>query len=368
MIQTAGAVELFEAPPALPKIKWLKGPSFDEAKQPIRILYFWATWCVPCRRVRVALADLVKKYPDQIAVAAFSNEDEEVVQKYLATTYANEPSTFSYGLIDKDTSKPGSFENVPYFPYTYILKSGTVIWKGLAGYPKGETEKLIEEIVSGKWDEKRAREIAKQEKEIDNQIEKSRNERKKIRKSLIELEKTMLQQQEKKVAMDKSRYIPVQQELQTLVYLLWLYGDSERTKKEYDEYRARWKTVFAQTVEQFSSSRDEATFLSLPLLLNDDIRFRMTEIGRPLAEKAMSLPDDGQYGYLTYFAYAEAKALEGKYSEAVHSIEESMARAKSAGVTDFESYEKRLTSYREKLPQECFSFGSCLRSALNFLF
>jgi len=319
--------------------------------------------------LRPVFTDLIKKYPGQISIAALSNEEESVVQKYLTETYATETPLLSYGLIDKDTSKPGSFENTPYFPYVYILKKGVVIWKGVAGYPKGETERLVADIVSGKWDEKQARETAKKAKVLDDSIEKLRDERRQYRKVAIGVEESILKQFEQKVAMNRNLYLPVRQEIQTLEYLLWFYGDSDRTKKEYDRTLALYRTVYQQAIENLSSSRDEMSFLAIGLLLADDTRFHIPELGIPVAEKAFTLPDEGIYNYLTLMAYAEAKAEQGKISEAILAAKESIEKAKASGVTgyDLDWFEKRLATYEKRNTNECSSFFSCLRSAFKHL-
>ncbi len=51
----------------------------------VTIVEFWATWCGPCRASHARLSEFAEKNPS-IQVLAVSNEDTELIQKYIKST------------------------------------------------------------------------------------------------------------------------------------------------------------------------------------------------------------------------------------------------------------------------------------------
>ncbi|MCO4773519.1 MAG: redoxin domain-containing protein [Deltaproteobacteria bacterium] len=49
----------------------------------VQILYFWATWCGPCRRTSPIVSKLHDELSDKVQVIGVSSEEEAVISKYL---------------------------------------------------------------------------------------------------------------------------------------------------------------------------------------------------------------------------------------------------------------------------------------------
>ena len=67
------------------------GQSRDNTASPTpQLLYFWATWCGPCRTTTPEVDRLHRDAGDRVDVVAVSSEEQDIIKKYLAkssTTY-----------------------------------------------------------------------------------------------------------------------------------------------------------------------------------------------------------------------------------------------------------------------------------------
>ena len=69
----------------LPRLRPVGGTisSASAAGKP-QILYFWATWCGPCRRTSPLVSKLHDELGDRVQVVGVSSEEEAVISKYVA--------------------------------------------------------------------------------------------------------------------------------------------------------------------------------------------------------------------------------------------------------------------------------------------
>ena len=102
---------------ALPAFSYINTGSGMETtlagkKSKVIILNIWATWCPPCRKEMPDLDEVNKEFGEKgLAVIAISDEDPEVVKKYLATkNFSFETGTFSRSndLINSINTRPVS--------------------------------------------------------------------------------------------------------------------------------------------------------------------------------------------------------------------------------------------------------------------
>ncbi|MCK8481562.1 TlpA family protein disulfide reductase [Psychroserpens algicola] len=86
---------------------------------------FWATWCKPCVYASEYLGVLQKQYPDRFYVVSLSEENPDVVKRFLK----KHPTDLAVSIDYKgETFKANNTRTLPYG--LLINANGTVLWKG----------------------------------------------------------------------------------------------------------------------------------------------------------------------------------------------------------------------------------------------
>ncbi|MDG5492572.1 TlpA disulfide reductase family protein [Psychroserpens sp. SPM9] len=86
---------------------------------------FWATWCGPCVYASEYLGVLQKQYPDRFYVVSLSEENPEVVKRFLKKN----PTDLAVAIDYKGETFRAN--NTRTLPYGLLLNAnGTVLWKG----------------------------------------------------------------------------------------------------------------------------------------------------------------------------------------------------------------------------------------------
>jgi thiol-disulfide isomerase/thioredoxin len=67
------------------------GMKHSQAKDKLQLLYFWATWCGPCRQVAPSIDKLHKKAGETLEIVAISSEEEAVIRRYLRASSTSYP-------------------------------------------------------------------------------------------------------------------------------------------------------------------------------------------------------------------------------------------------------------------------------------
>lgn len=104
-------------------LKDLGGKSFNVKQsqgKPV-IINFWATWCAPCLAELPELNDLYKNYKDKVDFYFISQEDPEILQKFLKIKKYNLP------VFTQVSKAPFPLENNA-LPSTYLInKNGKIV-------------------------------------------------------------------------------------------------------------------------------------------------------------------------------------------------------------------------------------------------
>jgi thiol-disulfide isomerase/thioredoxin len=176
LVVSADAATLKAGDPA-PKLKpgkWLQGdPVKDFEKGKAYIVEFWATWCPPCRASIPHLNEIHKKYKDKNLVVIgqdCSERDQSQVEPFVKKM--GDKMTYRVALDDQEGTMGKTWlqaADAQGIPTAFLVDTkGTVAW---IGHPLQIQDKMIEDVLAGKFDPKKAAEQAKRDQEAMAKIE-----------------------------------------------------------------------------------------------------------------------------------------------------------------------------------------------------
>ncbi len=117
--------------------------NFEASKHRVTLVNLWATWCPPCIAEMPSMEALYGDYKDKMDFVFVSNEDREVISKFLK----REEYTFQvYSSISK---APETF-NVQSIPRTFLIdRNGNVIIdkSGAANWNAKTVRATIDELL-----------------------------------------------------------------------------------------------------------------------------------------------------------------------------------------------------------------------------
>lgn len=162
-----------DAAPKLQAGKWIQGDPVKEFKRDkAYIVEFWATWCGPCRTSIPHLNEIHQKYKDKGLVVVGQDvweRDESLVAPFVEKM--GDKMTYAVALDDKTTTETGKMAETWMkaagqngIPAAFLVgKDGKIAW---IGHPMSLKESVIEEVLAGKYDlKKAAAEDARQKEE-----------------------------------------------------------------------------------------------------------------------------------------------------------------------------------------------------------
>lgn len=149
--------------PKLQTGKWIQGePVKNFEKDKVYIVEFWATWCGPCKVSIPHLNEIYTKFKDKGLIAIGQDcweQDESLVQPFVKSM--GDKMTYRVALDDKSGSEKGKMAESwmdaagqDGIPTAFVVdQNGIIAW---IGHPMELPEKLIEEVLAGKFDVKKA--------------------------------------------------------------------------------------------------------------------------------------------------------------------------------------------------------------------
>jgi thiol-disulfide isomerase/thioredoxin len=103
------------------------------------LLYFWATWCKPCRKTQPLVADIHKKYKDRIKVLGINVggvDSLEAIKEYKSSHRISYPM-----LVDRDNTVARAYK-INAIPTIIVSNStGVTLYRG--NWPPADLEKLL---------------------------------------------------------------------------------------------------------------------------------------------------------------------------------------------------------------------------------
>ena len=99
--------------------------SANDTKASLFFIDFWATWCGPCVYASEYLGVMQKQYPDRFYVISLSEENPEVVKRFLK----RKPTDLAVSIDYKGETFRDN--NIRILPYGLLVDiNGKVLWKG----------------------------------------------------------------------------------------------------------------------------------------------------------------------------------------------------------------------------------------------
>ncbi|HKJ07390.1 MAG TPA: TlpA disulfide reductase family protein [Flavobacteriaceae bacterium] len=150
-ISFSPAIENVEERETLVNYNWqLKGlntqdVNFEDLKNEVILVNFWATWCPPCKAEKPMFQKLYNDYGEKINFLFVTNEKWEVVKPYL-----NE-NNFNLPVYNAISTPPDNFTKTNTIPASYLIdKNGKIVMKvngRAANWNSKKVRKVIDDLL-----------------------------------------------------------------------------------------------------------------------------------------------------------------------------------------------------------------------------
>ncbi len=332
--------------PKLQNGQWMQGDPVT-AFQPGKayIVEFWATWCGPCRASIPHLNDIYTKYKDKGLVVVGQDcweNDDKLVGPFIKKM--GDKMTYRVALDDKSGGKNGKMAETWMaaagrhgIPSAFLVDTkGVIAW---IGHPMTleEKEDIIDQVLAGKYDTKKA--AADYEKELQDEEA---------------AEKEMAPAQAKIAAMSAAmREMKWDEALDNLAAVEKLIPESRRAGMAINlavsrlrillgkkDYAAAYKLA-AKMSDDYKESAGLQNYLALMIITDKTIAKPDLELAATLANRA----NEAGKGKVPAFLDTQARVLfmKGQKTEAVEAETKAVALAESDEKSALQS---KLDSYK----------------------
>jgi thiol-disulfide isomerase/thioredoxin len=111
----------------------------------LKVLSFWATWCVPCINELDAISEVYEKWQDEtnVEIIAISTDDSRTRQR--VKPLVNGKGWDYQVLIDENQDLKRAL-NITTLPHVVIIKNGEIVYRH-SGYTPGGEDELFDVIL-----------------------------------------------------------------------------------------------------------------------------------------------------------------------------------------------------------------------------
>lgn len=124
-----------------------KSINFNELKDEVVFVNFWATWCPPCRAEMPIIQELYDTYKNKVSFVFVTNENWETVNSYFVKNGYNLP------VYNSLSNPPQLFTETNSIPATYIINSKGIVLvnkTGAANWNSSKIRNLLDESIKNK--------------------------------------------------------------------------------------------------------------------------------------------------------------------------------------------------------------------------
>ena len=165
------APQVGDKAPAVKVAKWVTKeppalPGGPKAGKHVFVIEFWATWCRPCLKSIPHLAGLQKKHEKNgLVVIGVSDEESETIAAFIDKKLK---MPYYVGSDDEMATTTAWTKDIEYIPYAFLVdRAGFVVWRGNPLDDAGTMDKVIEQVLAGKFDLEAAKAAAMTAKKFD---------------------------------------------------------------------------------------------------------------------------------------------------------------------------------------------------------
>ena len=116
---------------------------FNQVKDKVVFVSFWATWCPPCRAEMPSIQELYNDYKDKIEFVFVSSEDWNVISDFY------KKNNYKLPTYNPQSKRPEQF-NSETIPATFIVdKKGAIVMekKGPANWNSAKVRSLLDTLI-----------------------------------------------------------------------------------------------------------------------------------------------------------------------------------------------------------------------------
>jgi thiol-disulfide isomerase/thioredoxin len=160
-------LKIGDAAPPLQIAKWIKGEPVEfgaKDNKKVFLVEFWATWCPPCIQSIPHLSELQKKYRDKLVIISVSDEEGEMVKRFVD----RQGNNMDYAVAVDDRGKTSAAYMMAAgqggIPTAFIVTSDfRVAW---IGSPFAGMDQVLEQVISGQFNVDKAAAEARADEEF----------------------------------------------------------------------------------------------------------------------------------------------------------------------------------------------------------
>ncbi|WP_412984144.1 TlpA family protein disulfide reductase [Pontimicrobium sp. IMCC45349] len=110
----------------------------------VKVLSFWATWCVPCINELDAISDVYDDWQDEtnVEIVAISTDDSRTKKRVKPLVNGK---GWEYQILIDDNQDLKRALNISTLPHIIVVKSGKIVYRH-SGYTPGSEDDLYEII------------------------------------------------------------------------------------------------------------------------------------------------------------------------------------------------------------------------------
>ena len=328
--QPSFAFEMFEKAPlsiSLNNIETNQPTKFEIDSQKIYVIEEWATWCSPCVTAQEELLRLKQIHPN-IQIISFSREGIEVLRNHRAKMRNSNAAEMFHS--EADLINPKSL------PAAVLIYNGKYIWRGNPIYPKGELDKVLDRVFTGKFEvaneETAIASILKAEKSFDRQQKKSS----KIAKTQLAANNIELRIAKKLLSLQPNylRFRQYHDLLYKKLLILDKFIGGKSVAKDIEEAEKQLMLSFEKAAQTFAEGKDETAFLARDIYRSGYNSILFLELADTLALRAEKMTRESQFpSFILQIAALRLKRL-GKFELALEKLNQGKKIALGAKLPD----------------------------------